>query len=307
MDRECLAWQARSATHRLAFERCTDTWQEIPALTLVGYAAAVGATRPETPNLNRRAALVSAAQTCTALAGATLAAWRRWAADDVYETGVGEQRTVILPDGTRVTLNTATRVRAMLTEAKRTVQVSRGEALFEIAKDTSRPFVVQVADANVTATGTTFLVRAPPQETDEAFDVTLVEGQVIVRRAHSAAHGGVDEQVVMAPGERLRMHLPGTNGRQGPGSRLDRPNIEHLTAWQRGEVVLDDVPISDAAAEMNRYSTLPVTLVNMESIGTLRISGVMRAGDSEAFAHAVASLHGLIVRRAQGRLELHTQ
>ena len=43
MDSECLAWQARSAAHRLAFERCTDTWQDIPQLTLGRYAAAVGA------------------------------------------------------------------------------------------------------------------------------------------------------------------------------------------------------------------------------------------------------------------------
>ena len=299
VDRECLEWQARSAAHRLAFERCTDTWVDVRGLTLSGYAAAVGAARLEAPNLTRRAALA-----CAALASVALVVWRPWARDDIFETGVGEQRAVMLPDGTRVTLNTATRVRVTLTKANRTVQVSRGEALFEIAKDATRPFVVQVAGANVTATGTTFLVRATPQGVDEAFGVTLIEGQVIVRRAGSAAHGRQDEPFVMAPGERLRAGLTGVGTSDVSGLRLDRPKIENLTAWKRGEVVLDDVPMSDAAAEMNRYSNLPVGIVNVEAIGALRVSGVMRAGDSEAFARAVASLHGLSVRMTSGRIEL---
>ncbi|KQV52836.1 hypothetical protein ASC95_08505 [Pelomonas sp. Root1217] len=202
-----------------------------------------------------------------------------------------------------MTLNTATLVRVTLTHAKRTVQVSRGEALFEIAKDATRPFVVQVADANVTATGTTFLVRGTPQARDEAFGVTLIEGQVIVRRSGGAANGRQDEQFVMAPGERL----PGGNAGNLPGLRLDRPKIENLTAWKRGEVVLDDVPMADAVAEMNRYSNLPVGIADLEVIGALRVSGVMRAGDSEAFAHAVASLHGLSVRTTGGRIELHAK
>lgn len=108
----------------------------------------------------------------------------------------------------------------------------------------------------------------------------------------------------MKPGERLRMQLPGVETREVRGSWVDRPNIEHLTAWQRGEVVLDNAPISDAVAEMNRYGKPPVVIVNMKAIGGLRISGAMRAGDSEAFAQAVASLHGLSVRRTDGRIEL---
>jgi len=302
VDHACLAWQARSAAHRLAFERCTDTWQDVRGLTLSGYAAAVGAAQLGAPNLGRRAALA-----CATLACVALVVWRPWSSDGAFETGVGEQRAVMLPDGTRMTLNTATRVSVTLAKARRTVQVSRGEALFEVAKDAARPFVVQVADANVTATGTTFLVRATPQARDEASGVTLIEGQVIVRRSGGAADGHLDEQIVMAPGERLRMGVAGVGTRDVPSSRLDRPKIENLTAWKRGEVVLDDVPMADAVAEMNRYSNLPVGIADLEVIGALRVSGVMRAGDSEAFAHAVASLHGLSVRITGGRIELHAK
>lgn len=301
MDRECRAWQDRSAAHRLAFERCSDTWQDVQGLTLCGYAAAVGGPRPEPPSSSRRAALAG-----VALAGVSWVAWRAWAPDGVYETAVGEQRAVLLPDGSRVTLNTATRVHAVVTKARRIVQVSRGEALFEVAKDATRPFVVEVADANVTATGTTFLVRATPQHADEAFGVTLVEGQVIVRRAGGAAHDR-HEPIVMAPGERLRARVTNVDAPEVPGARLDRPQIENLTAWMRGEVVLDDVSMADAVAEMNRYSNRPVAILNKAAIDGLRISGVMRAGDSEAFARAAARLHGLSVRMSEGRIELDSE
>ena len=297
MDRACLGWQARSAAHRLAFERCTDTWQDVQGLTLSGYAAAVGAV-PQSSSPTRRVALAS-----VSLASVALVTWRPWMPDDIYETGVGEQRAVVLPDGTRLTLNTATHVRVTLTKAKRAVHVNSGEALFEVAKDATRPFFVHVADASVVATGTAFLVRATPQVRDEAFGVTLIEGQVIVRRAGSAAHSRLGDELVMAPGERLRVSA-GVDARDVPRSSVDRPKIEHLTAWKRGEVVLDDVALADAVAEMNRYSNLPVGIVGGESTGALRVSGVMRAGDSEAFARAVASLHGLSVRMTPGRIEL---
>ena len=306
MVRECLAWQARSAAHRLAFERCTDTWQDVAGLKLSTYASATRAPLALPTNAGistRRAALTTAA-----LAGAALLAWRPWAPGDIYETGIGEQRAVMLPDGTRMTLNTATRVRVALTKAQRTVSVLQGEALFEVAKDPGRPFVVQVADAHVVATGTSFLVRATPRANGggDAFGVTLIEGQVIVRRAGGVTQSMLGESRVMAPGERLRVALSHKAGVAGdlPRERLDRPRIDQLTAWQRGEVVLDSMPLPEAVAEMNRYSSAAIDVAPIEKLRSLRVSGVFRAGDSEAFCRAVAALHGLTVRVSAGRWEI---
>ena len=181
MERECLAWQARSAAHRLAFERCTDTWQDVAGLTLSTYATAARLQMPDRPEARsntRRAALSSAV-----VASAALLAWRPWAHDKVYDTGIGEQRVVVLVDGTRMTLNTATSVSVSLTKTRRSVSVLHGEALFEVAKDPDRPFLVQVADASVVATGTSFLVRSTSDGNinADAFGVTLIEGQVIVQ------------------------------------------------------------------------------------------------------------------------------
>lgn len=238
----------------------------------------------------------------TALAGVALLAWGLWPGAQAYETKLGERRIVVLADGTRMTLNTSTDVRVDLTRAQRTVKVLLGEALFEVAKDPGRPFVVQVADATVVATGTTFLVRSTSVlgSAGSAFDVTLIEGQVIVRR--SAMQGPLVTPVVMSPGERLEVAIPDA-AQKSPSARTSRPRIETLMAWQQGEALFDGTPLAEAVAEMNRYSTEPIIL-GSQAVAALRLSGVYRTGDNESFAHAVADLHGLIVRSGGGRIEL---
>jgi len=86
--------------------------------------------------------------------------------------------------------------------------------------------------------------------------------------------------------------------------QMDRPHVDQLMAWRRNEAVFDDVPLSDAVAEMNRYSRQRIVLVSDESFNRLRISGLFRTGDNVAFARAVAAVHGLVVHDRQDQVEL---
>lgn len=79
--------------------------------------------------------------------------------------------------------------------------------------------------------------------------------------------------------------------------QLDRPQVERLVAWQRGEVVFDAMSLKDAAAEMNRYSNVKLVLNETAELGEHRISGAYRTGNTVAFADAVAKLYGLSVSR----------
>ncbi|WP_431258554.1 FecR family protein [Roseateles chitinivorans] len=304
MELACLDWQGRSAAHRLAFERCTDTWEAVSGLTLSVYAGATAGARPHHGANGgfriRRAVLVS-----TALGGAASLAWRLLPDEQIYETGVGERRVVMLADGTRMSLNTSTDVRVELTKTRRAVSVRSGEVLFEVAKDSSRAFEVQVANAKVVATGTAFLVRATPRERDssESFGVTLIEGRVVVQRPRGAQT--MPASLVMAPGDRMRV-LRSEEGRAGeefPPPRLDRPRLNQLLAWQRGEAVFDNTPLPEAVAELNRYSKAQIFLVGVDG-EALRVSGVYRTGDNDAFARAVARLHDLVLQREAGGVTL---
>jgi transmembrane sensor len=303
MEQECRAWQARSAAHRLAFERCTDTWEEAACLTLAGYATATAAREGPSSRTAARSLPWRSSLTISLALVASLLALHPWPTGDAYDTGIGEQRFVVLQDGTRLSMNTFTRIRVDFAASQRTVKVERGEALFEVAKDPSRPFAVQVAGTEVVATGTAFLVQASSESKpgDQALAVTLVEGQVVVR---SAAGEGrrLDRPLVMVPGQRLRLSRSADTDRPATATRVDRPQMDQVLAWRRGEARFDNVSLREAVDEMNRYDRVPIVVAG--TAGEKRVSGMVKTGDNASFAEAMASLHGLVVRKHGDRLEL---
>ncbi|MCX2865379.1 FecR domain-containing protein [Paucibacter sp. PLA-PC-4] len=324
MERECRAWQARSPAHRLAFERGTDLWMEAAGVDRAAVARAAAASRPEGQGGERQGAspvnagtrgwgwprpwALALTVTSIVLVVGVLVG-QPWRDIDSYDTGIGEQRLVILKDGTRVSLNTSTRVKVELDQTQRRVQVEGGEAFFEVAKDASRPFVVQAAGTEVTATGTAFVVRLMPSCAGEreALDVTLVEGQVVVHGAGgTTAAPAMAPPIVMAAGDRIRVRRSqGDSATSAPSATApehDRPRLDQVLAWKRGEAVFDHVSLQEALAEMNRYSATPISVD--ASVADLRVSGQFRTGDNAGFAQAVAKLHGLAVLEHAGRLEL---
>jgi transmembrane sensor len=80
-----------------------------------------------------------------------------------------------------------------------------------------------------------------------------------------------------------------------------------VLAWKRGEAIFDDVSLSEAVAEMNRYSSVQINVADGSALGDLRVSGVFKTGDNASFARAVASLHGLAVRERTDRLVLEAR
>jgi transmembrane sensor len=308
MEEECLAWQQRSPAHQEAFERCTDTWEEVPRVTVASAFAASTATARRDGDGSRSGALMRwrAAGVLAAVLMVGAVGYQQWRDLGVYATGVGEQRLVVLDDGTRMTLNTATEVRVDLEASRRMVSIRRGEALFEVAKDSSRPFVVRAGGSEVVAIGTVFAVRftTQGQGAKDALAVTLLEGQVALQAA-SGERGLAPEQAVrMVAGERVRLSGGGPGSRRPARAEVDRPNVAQLVAWKRSEAVFDGVSLPDAVAEMNRYSRTPIVLLDPSGLAKLQVSGIYRTGDTAGFANAVAALHGLDVREHAGRLEL---
>jgi transmembrane sensor len=310
MELECLQWQSRSAAHRHAFERCTEVWMEVPnAAVAAGY---VPTSRPVTDAVGgggggglpvKRAAV---AASCL-LVVAAAASWMSWRDGTGYRTDVGEAQTVMLDDGTRMFLNTDTRVRVDLDSKQRKVEIQSGEAAFEVAKDAARPFVVRASASEVVALGTAFSVRLTPSGADagELLTVTLLEGQVSLRPAGGVDPGAVApaQAMVMQPGDRVRLARP-AGGSAATSQQVDRPRLDQVIAWKRNEVVFDRTSLAEAVAEMNRYSRTPLVLVGELAHASWLVSGQFRTGDNAGFAKALAALHGLVVNERQGRLEL---
>jgi len=301
------AWQRLSPAHREAFEKMTDIWQAIPGTEA---ARAFREARERDERRAKRARSLAwrwaAAAGCGVAVTAGVVGFQQWRERDVYVSAVGEQRSVMLADGTRMLLNTASQARVDFGSKQRTVEVDAGEALFEVAKDPSRPFVVRVGGSEVVAVGTVFWVRFKDgPKRDEALSVTLMEGQVNVRPA-SAGGGSLAPQapVVLKPGDRLTLEHDGGATAPVVAPKLDRPNMERASAWQRHEASFEATALADAVGEINRYSHTQIVLSKDVREAKYLLTGTYRTGDSAAFANSVAMLFGLKVQELDGRLEL---
>lgn len=309
MDAEFRSWQARSPVHREAFGRCTETWQDVSRISLATAFETIATQRPRSDRqgvrgLTRR--MAAAAALATVLAGGVMLA-EHWREQGLYRTAVGEQRLIVLDDGTRMLLNTNTQVRVDYGSALRAVEVGSGEALFEVAKEVRRPFVVRVAGSEVVAVGTAFSVRfIDGADGGDALAVTLIEGQVNVRPATQGRDTGLasEQAMVLRPGDRLQLDRQARTLGSAQQRGLDRPNVDQVLAWKRREAVFQEASLPEAVAEMNRYSRTPVVLLDGLADSGLHVSGLFRTGDSAGFARAVAALHGLTLLEANGRLEL---
>jgi len=289
LEVEFKLWLEKEPMHALAFERATATWDAVQGISAAtAFRARARPARPAFP----RWVAIGAGACATLLIAAT--GWYGWTRDQGYTTAVGEQRSISLADGSRVFLNTKTRVVPRAAGNIRRVDLEEGEALFEVAKDPSKPFVVHAGGKTITALGTTFEVR----RNGDVISVTLIEGKVVVADASSTEGSSPQtaKSAILTPGERLS-----AAGAARP--TIDKPLVEQVTAWSKGEVIFDGTPLSQAVEELNRYNQTALTVDNAAA-GALKVSGVFRIGDSEAFARAVASVHGLVFTRDSNRLVL---
>ncbi|WP_448664235.1 FecR family protein [Sphingomonas sp. CJ20] len=296
-DAALKGWLHADAAHRDAFERATEIWAILPGAAL--YCADAERSRPAARLRSRRAIPQStrgrfaAAAIAASLLLAVSLGVRTYVFDRPveYATRIGEQKVTTLSDGTRIALNTDSEVEVAYHPDERRVRLERGEAMFEVAPNPARPFIVSAGDKQVRAVGTSFIVR----RTAQGVVVTLIQGKVAITDT-GARRASPLPPTILAPGERL------TATEDAP-SVVDQPSIESATAWRRGQAVFNDLPLAQAVAEINRYGGPRVT-VDDPRVAALRVSGVFATNDTAEFAAAIAALHGLRVERGGQSLKI---
>lgn len=306
-DREAAAWHARLGAHSVststldeffawrsrpgnadAYSRVQRIWDGTAQLAddpqiEAAFQDALGRTARANPT--RRPRLLLGFAAVGAAAVVALGAWSWLQARSTFATVTGEQRVVQLADGSSVRLDTDSRIRVRFDGERRSVDLETGQALFTVARDAARPFVVDAGSAEVTAVGTVFGVRRHGADVS----VTLVSGVVDVatdRKARPAR---------MTAGQQAQVSM---------GDVRTRPVDAALeTSWTDGRIVFRDTPLREAVAEVNRYLTAKIELAEGPA-ATVPINGVFRAGDRDAFVStasqglglkASAGAHGAIV------------
>ena len=188
-------------------------------------------------------------------------------------TRKGDIRRVTMSDGSAVTLNTDSAVRTAYSHQQRSVALLRGEALFDVAKDSARPFVVAAGEVAVRAVGTSFTVRRRP---DGAVTVLVREGVVEVRRGSEPLLTLTADHMTNVEAARPLQPVA------LPVGQADRRSL-----WIDGLLDLNGLTLAEAAAEYERYSDRRIE-IDDPAIGGLKVTGVFSVSDPDSFARAAA-------------------
>lgn len=281
-------WLRADPAHQSAFERATDIWADLPGAALLldeppVRAASTAPTPMAEARARRRLPLHQLALAASLLIAVGIGSFLWLSRPSIYSTAIGEQKVATLEDGSRIALNTDSSVEVRYDPAQRLVELEHGEAMFEVAHNTARPFIVRAGDKQVRAVGTSFVVRRE----DKEVTVILLQGKVVVTDIRPAVKRIAPTYLI--PGERLRAQPEGA-------VRVDAQPAEIATAWRRGQAMFSDTPLIDAVAELNRYGG-PRLVVDDPRLAALRVSGVFATNDTGEFARAVAALHGLRIEQ----------
>jgi transmembrane sensor len=284
-QRELDAWTAADPRHKGALIRARAQWADldrIAALSPSGMPPFAG-TKPEKNYAATRRAF-AASIACLAVLGAA-GVWFTSERGDVYASELGEVRRVTLDDGSQMLLNTQSKAIVEFSDGMRRVRLEYGEAVFDVAHDKTRPFVVTTSDVTVTAVGTEFAVRVK----NAGVAVTVTEGVVEVKRQHNA---------LREPAQRVEANRRAEIVAAEPTmiAALDPAAAKRGLAWRDGMLSFDGDTAAAAITEINRYNRRKVVLDDA-ALGSKPIVGYFRTSDVDGFARALAAAFDGQVRK----------
>lgn len=283
-------WLSADLLHAQMYAQCDGRWAQLdamPAELVAGLRRKLEAdkaqqaremhTKPHRAQASRRHFLfwpATSALTMAAMGGVGYMAWQHLQAQPLsvqaYHTDRGQQQSIVLADGSRVRLDTATRLEVRMFRQRREVRLLDGQAMFKVQHD-GRPFHVLAAGHRVTVVGTRFSVRYTPDiPGNDGVRVAVEEGKVRVAALHDTeVDGGTYDLMagqLLTAGEQLQ-----ADGRGGAGDIVS-VSAEGIAPWREQRVSFVDVQLSQALAELERYR--PTGLVVRDAkVAALRLSG----------------------------------
>jgi len=245
------------------------------------------------------------------LAAAGALTWYASTSGPYYHTAVGGIASVPMSDGSKVTLNTESAIRLAVSDTERRVQLERGEAFFEVAKDPGRPFVVSAGNKRVVAVGTKFSVRRDGND----LRVFVTEGKVrfeddsLLASPAVAASSQQSGSIAVKPrdDDNVMLLAAGAIARSGDSGVIVQerplPEVEDYLSWRSGYLTFRDIPLADAVAEFNRYNERKI-FIQDPSVAAIRFSGKVRPTSSEGFVRLLEDAFAIRAEHVDGRIVL---
>lgn len=289
---ELTDWLTSDPAHRAAFDQAVEAWQEVSAVQATPEILALRVKALESLRRTQRTRsvrgvlgsrtswLLAAAAAVALLVGIVAEMQPR---SQQFVSGIGQRRTVSLADGSSVNLDASSEVLVRYSAAQRTLQLLRGRAKFQVAKDPRRPFLVRAADREIVATGTTFSVEIVQKEVQ----VILYQGHVSVSGPDHVRTALVAGDELIAPISLAQVHL-------------ETANVARSLSWESDQLEFVDEPLASAVERVNRYARIPIGIGDAAAASE-RISGVFTAGDTRAFIEGITAVSGLKAEERNGQ------
>ncbi|HVJ00651.1 MAG TPA: FecR domain-containing protein [Sphingomonas sp.] len=292
------AWLAKSDLNKAAFWRLEHSWREVDRIAALGGGTRVARRRRAFgPRQRPRtwAALTALAASAAVVIGLSLHEVRPGAGEPVvatatFATEVGRHRALGLSDGSRVELNTDTRVRTAIARDRRAVWLDKGEAFFEVAHRDGVPFVVHAGPREITVLGTKFSVR----RVGDKVTVWVREGRVRVDNADHAT--AARPAIVTAGGGAL------SDGAATLITSISPERVEQALSWREGMLSFDHERLGDIALEFNRYNRKKI-VVDTDAAG-IRIGGTFPALEPVAFARLLRDAYALEIEESDSAVKI---
>lgn len=262
------------------------------------FAALRFAPRAERPARARPGRWAAVAAVVALSASVGMGGWWRWREDAAveraaYATALGALETVRLTDGSQATLSSDSRIDVALSRRERRIELRNGEALFEAAKDASRPFVVIAGDRRVVAVGTRFSVRRDR----DVLRVVVAEGTVRLETRQPDGRPGPD---TLLPAGSLALASAA-----GIAVRRDAPAAAaRALEWREGYLRFEDTPLREAAEEFNRFNARKL-LMGDADVAALRMGGQFRWSNLDGFVRLLQQGFGVRVEERGDFIVLH--
>ncbi len=310
---ELTRWLQTSAAHVVAFLRLEAAWRRTDRLKSLGAGIARGAmpspddwqlgpaferssARSEAPASSRRFLQFGLAACVCAAVLISVAAYQGYFQRALtFRTLIGGIATVPVEDGSRITLNTGSEVRVAVTRSERHVRLDQGEAYFEVAKDSDRPFIVSAGGHRVVAVGTAFSVRRDAT----GVRVAVTDGRVRIEPDVPGSAASTTEfadagSLALIRGDRIEVQ-------QRPLSE-----VEETLSWRSGYLVFHDVPLPQAVDEFNRYNVRKIQVADPR-LGEIRLSGKFQATQYQAFIRLLEDGFAIHAENYEDRIVLTTR
>lgn len=279
------AWLAESDGNKAAYWRLKHSWKEADRIGSLGLRADDQAP-PRFARYWKPAAIAASLALMIGIGTMQFADFQPAPAVVLakYDTPVGGREVVPLADGTRIELNTRTLLRTGVSKEKREVWLDNGEAFFEVAHDAKHPFVVHAGPKVITVLGTKFSVRRD----GDKVTVSVLEGRVRVDDAPTSPIETRNSATITSGVIAI------SQGASTLVTERSEERVESGLAWRDGMLSFDQTPLSEVAAEFNRYNSRPIIVAD-RTAASIRIGGTFRASNVDAFVCLLHDAYGLKV------------